>query len=179
MQSDEALFEKLIAGEMDAFDTLYDRYERPLFGFIRNQLGEQQEAEDVLHEAFMAVLRDGATAGEIRSFRAWIYQVARHLCLNRVRARKRAGRALEAAGHLEDHHRDEALGADQALERCELTEALRRAVERLPIALSEVYHLRASGLPIEEIAEVLAIPTGTVKSRTHELIRRLREEMQR
>lgn len=176
MHSDEALFERLVAGEIDAFDALYDRFERPLFGFIRNQLGDEQEAEDVFHEAFMAVLREGQAGGEVRSFRAWIYQVARNLCLNRMRARKRAGRVMQPAEDLEDRP-GEASGADEVLERCELSQALRRAVERLPLALSEVYHLRAAGLPIEEIAEVLAIPPGTVKSRTHEMIRRLREEM--
>jgi len=126
----------------------------------------------------MAVLREGQAGGEVRSFRAWIYQVSRNLCLNQARARKRMGRVVRPATDLEDRP-GEASGADEALERCELSQALREAVERLPLALSEVYHLRAAGLPIEEISEVLAIPPGTVKSRTHEMIKRLREEMQR
>src|SRR5437867_3636952 len=141
--SDEALFERLARGDMRAFDRLYDRFERPLFGFIRAQLGDAAEAEDVLHEAFMAILREGEKRTEVRSFRAWLFQVAHHLCLNRVRARKRASRAVEAASHSDF---DEPAIADSALERRELAQILSRAVARLPQALAEVYRLRAAGM---------------------------------
>lgn len=175
MESDEALFERLVGGELGAFDKLYDRFERPLFGFIRAQLGDPAEAEDVFHEAFMAVLRERARREDVRSFRAWLYGVARNLCLNRVRSRKRESRAVEAAGH-------EALAsapvpAELALERHQQAAALERAVTRLPHALGEVYRLRAAGLSYDELAEVLGLPVGTVKSRMHDMVRRLREEM--
>jgi RNA polymerase sigma-70 factor (ECF subfamily) len=178
MDSDEALFERLIAGDMRAFDRLYERFERPLFGFIRARLGDAGEAEDVLHEAFMAVLRAKDERGEVRSFRAWLYQVANNACLNRVRSRKRAGRAFEAATHVE------AMGsapvpAEQALEAHQRAELLGRAVTRLPEPLAEVYRLRASGMSYDEVAEVLDVPVGTVKSRMHEMVKRLREEMPR
>jgi RNA polymerase sigma-70 factor, ECF subfamily len=174
MDSDEALFQRLCSGELAAFDRLYERYERPLFGFIRVQLGGGADAEDVLHEAFLAVLRQRAMPGEVRSFRAWIHQVARNLCLNRVRSRNRAGRAVEAVR--EDIGVDEPT-ADHALERHEHAEMLRRAVARLPRSLSEVYRLRASGMSYEEVAGVLGVPVGTVKSRMHEMVKRLREEV--
>ena len=71
--SDEALYARLRRGELAAFDRLYERFERPLFGFLRAQLGDAAEAEDVLHEAFLAVLRAGCAPAELRSFRAWIF----------------------------------------------------------------------------------------------------------
>ena len=92
--SDEALYARLRRGELAAFDRRYERFERPRFGFLRAQLGDAAEAEDVLHEAFLAVLRAGDARDELRSFRAWLFQVARNLCLNRARARRRADRAL-------------------------------------------------------------------------------------
>src|SRR3954462_13867799 len=95
MLSDEALYESLLAGEVSAFDQLYQRYERPLFGFIRGHLADAAEAEDVLHDAFLALLRDRTGARAAVSLRAWLFQVARNLCLNRQRTQKRAGRALE------------------------------------------------------------------------------------
>ena len=55
--------------------------------------------------------------------------------------------------------------------------ALGEAVSRLPVPLSEVYHLRASGLSYEEMAQVLEVPVGTVKSRMHDMVKRLREEV--
>jgi RNA polymerase sigma-70 factor (ECF subfamily) len=54
--SDESLYEQLVGGDLKALDVLYGRYQRHLFGFILGQLGDRQEAEDVLHDAFLAVL---------------------------------------------------------------------------------------------------------------------------
>jgi len=177
MESDERLFERLVAGDMRAFDRLYSRFERPLFGFIRAQLGDAGEAEDVLHEAFMAVLRERDKSAEMRTFRAWLFQVARNLCLNRARSRKRAGRAFHAATHAL------AMGspptpAEEALERRQLARVLQQAVERLPQALADVYRLRAAGMSYDEVADILELPVGTVKSRMHEMVKRLRDEVQ-
>lgn len=170
------LFDRLVAGDMRAFDRLYERYERPLHGFIRAQISDAAEAEDLFHEAFMAVLRQRDRRHEVRSFRAWLYQVARNLCLNRVRSKKRAGRAFDSAA------KDELLvsapvAAVEALEQHQRAAALLAAVTRLPLALGEVYRLRATGMSYDEVAEVLSIPVGTVKSRMSEMVKRLREEM--
>jgi RNA polymerase sigma-70 factor (ECF subfamily) len=173
MPSDEALFERLKGGDMAAFELLYRRYEGPLFGFVYKQLGDRGAAEDVFHEAFMAVLRERADL-RLESFRAWIYQVARHLCLNRIRSRKRGDRAARAeAGEGPSHgpHAEELLAASEA------PAALRRAVERLPAPLVDLYAMRASGLSYEDISNALGIPLGTVKSRMHDLVGRLREEI--
>ena len=154
---------------MRAFDPLYERFSRPLYGFIRAQISDASEAEDVLHEAFMAVLREREKRTEMRSFRAWIFSVAHHLCLNRVRARKRPMPApLE----------ETAPAADRLMEQRQIAERLQHAVAKLPQALAEIYRLRASGLSYEEVADVLAVPLGTVKSRMHEMVKRLRDEVE-
>jgi RNA polymerase sigma-70 factor (ECF subfamily) len=179
MDSDEALYERWIAGDLAAFDRLYERYERPLFGFVRAFVREQADAEDVLHEAFMAVLRERDRRSEVRSFRAWIYQIARNLCLNCARSRKRAGRAAGEVQMLSDALVQAPQAADAAMEGQQLLRALEQAALRLPEALAEVYRLRAAGVSYEEAASVLGVPVGTVKSRVHEMVKRLREEMVR
>lgn len=174
LRSDEALCEALLGGDARAFDVLYARYERPLFGFIRRHLAERAEAEDVLHEAFLAILRDRVSVRRAASFRAWLFQVARHLCLNRLRSRRRSERALEVEAQVppsaEAH-------PEHALEERQTREALRDAVGRLPLELAELYQLRASGMSYEEMANVLEVPLGTVKSRMHKMVECLREEM--
>src|SRR5512142_2683629 len=99
MDSDEALYQRWAAGDLRAFDRLYARFERPLYGFVRAYIRDASEAEDVLHEAFMAVLRERRK--DIKSFRAWVFEVTRHLCLNRVRSKKRAARAVNEVSAME------------------------------------------------------------------------------
>ncbi len=174
MLSDEALYRRLVGGDLDAFDDLYRRYEASLFGFILHRLGDRVEAEDVFHEAFLSVLRERGQ-GEVRSFRAWIFQVARHLCANRLRARRRADRALLTESRTPP---EASLHPENLLAAREAPDALRRALGKLPEPLARLYELRASGLSYEEIADVLEVPLGTVKSRMHEMVNRLRKEVE-
>lgn len=176
MESDEALYERLVRGELLAFDRLYERLARPLFAYIRGELGDAAEAEDVLHEVFLAVLRERARRGEVRCLRAWLYQVARHQCLNRVRSRRRAARAH---GSIAEVAELDGLLPSNDLEARQENARLDAAVARLSPALAETYRLRASGLSYEDVARALSVPVGTVKSRVHELVQRLHEELSR
>ena len=174
-ESDEALYERMVAGETRAFDRLYERYERRLFGFVLRQLdGDRAEAEDVFHEAFLGMLRSRSVDFERGSFRAWLFQIARNLCLNRARSRIRGERAVDALPLpvATEPPPDDSLSQHQA------TVALDRAVKKLPLALAEVYELRVTGLSYEEMSQVLQAPLGTVKSRMHEAVHRLKKEME-
>ena len=172
-ESDEALYARWIGGDLRAFDALYARWERPLFGFVRAFVRDQAEAEDVLHEAFMSILRERRK--DIRSFRSWIYEVTRHLCLNRARSKKRAARALEEVKSVEP----DVASVENEIDARRRAIALERAVSRLLEMFAEVYRLRASGMSYDEVAEILGVPVGTVKSRVHEMVLRLKEEVSR
>jgi RNA polymerase sigma-70 factor (ECF subfamily) len=175
MDTDEALFERLIAGDLGAFDRLYLRFERPLAGFVRAYTSDASEVEDLVHEAFMTVLRQRHGSDRVRSFRAWLFTVARNLCLKRARAKQRAGRAAEAIREIAPASPPD---AHAELEERERARRLVDAVGRLPVELAEVYRLRGSGLSIREVADVLAVPVGTVKWRVHELVEQLRREVE-
>ncbi len=170
MASDEVLYARLLGGELAAFDALYERYDRRLLGFVSAQLGDVGEAEDVVHETFLALLHARRTHTELHSFKAWLFQVARNLCLNRVRSRQRARLAVESAARLAEM-------APSALDREPDAAPLQDAIARLPATLAELYQLRASGLSYAEVAAILQLPVGTVKSRMHDMVKRLREEM--
>jgi RNA polymerase sigma factor (sigma-70 family) len=173
MPSDETLYLQLIGGDMAAFDELYRRYERRLFAYIVRQLGDRSEAEDVYHEAFMAVLKERRSGRELSSFKAWIFQVARNLCRNRQRSRDRSRRAVDK----ESGAVVSSPPAEQLFAEHEAPLALRRAALRLPEPMADLYRLRTAGLSYDEIAEALDIPLGTVKSRMQTMLGRLREEM--
>lgn len=175
MVSDEALFERLRANDRRAFDQLYERHERHLFGFICAHLADRAEAEDVLHETFMTMLRECRAGRVAGNPRAWLFQVARNVCLNRLRTRRRAD---DAASSLATAPAEPPQQPHERVEQAQAAQALTRAVAKLPPPLAELYHLRARGLSYEELAGVLGVPLGTIKSRLHDMVSRLKEELQ-
>ncbi len=161
MLPDELLYRRLREGDHRAFDALYDRYEKKLFGFALRYLGNRQEAEEIFHETFVTVLRSKEVSFAGGSFQAWLFQIARNLCLDRLRAAKRRHAVGEELGF------EPTLAAPSA--------AVTRAADELPPLLGEVYRLRATGMSYDEMAVSLDIPVGTVKSRVHQMILTLRE----
>jgi RNA polymerase sigma-70 factor, ECF subfamily len=172
MESDEDLHVRIRKGDLHAFDDLYERYEVPLFGFLLGTLRVRADAEDALHEVFLRALKSPPPALSEGGFRPWLFRVARNHALNRIRG---AGRAAAFEARYEAP--ESPPSAEERLERRELDGALADAVEKLPPRLAEVYRLRTSGLSYEEMAVVLEAPLGTVKSRMHELVKQLREDV--
>jgi RNA polymerase sigma-70 factor (ECF subfamily) len=175
VESDEALLQRVRDGEIEAFDRLYERHEGRLFAYLRAVVGDRSDAEEVLHDAFLSALKDrNAVLDREGSFRAWLYRVARNMALNKrrgnVRHEKKIALALVAETEPPPH-------ADAELEKHQLEAALQVAVTKLPPNLGELWHLRTSGLSYEQIANVVDAPLGTIKSRVHQLVVVLREEL--
>lgn len=181
MDSDETLRERIRRGDLVAFDALFERHEARLFAYLRAVLRDRRDAEEVLHDAFLSVLRDDAAVFDRPgAFQAWLYRVARNMALNRKRSSGRHDRALSSFGAEPDdgpRMRAAPPPPDRALEARQLEEALTAAVDRLPSALAELWSLRTSGLSYEQIASVTDVPLGTVKSRMHQMVSVLRKEL--
>jgi RNA polymerase sigma-70 factor, ECF subfamily len=171
--SDEELYRRARGGDLASFDRLYDRHERPLFGFILRCVGERADAEEIFHDVFLNVMVGAeASFGEAR-FGAWLYRSARNACANRRRGAARGWRAMQGLEVVQAEGTD----PEQQLLLEERATALSRAVERLPEPLGEVFSLRSAGLSYEEIASALGLPLGTVKSRMNSLVTQLKGEI--
>ena len=166
MRSDEDLFLEWTRGDIRAFEALYERYGEPLFAFLRRQLTDVRESEDILHDTFIALLRKRNELERINNFRAWIYQVARQLALNRRRTRLRS---IALLGNLENEFIAPA-NFDQRLIESQERKRLDGIAKALPTDMAEIYQMRCEGLTQEQMAERLGIPLGTIKSRMHAMV---------
>ncbi|MDB5214206.1 MAG: polymerase, sigma-24 subunit, subfamily, partial [Myxococcaceae bacterium] len=145
MESDEILLQRVRTGDLAAFDALYERHEVRLFAYLRSVARDRNDAEELLHDAFLAALK--TPSGELPDggFRGWLYRIARNLAFNRRRASQRRDRMLASVPELDPENDDArpsvTARADAAIERRELEAALESAVTRLPLPLGELYHL--------------------------------------
>ena len=172
MITDEALYEKIRQGDLAAFDVLYERYRLRLFRFIYSYLKNEQESEEVFHEALMKLLKAGITQFDGKNFQAWIFEIARNLCLNHIRSKNRS-----------DHREQESIqpqiqeSADVLLSEHDSSQKMKIALKKLSATHAEVLNLKLLGLPEKEIASVLDIPLGTVKSRFFAIIEFMKKEL--
>ena len=174
IDSDEDLYRRARAGEMAAFDQLYSRYERRVFGFILRCVGGRADAEEIFHDVFLRVMTGSEARFEDGRFVAWLFRVARNACANFRRGALRGQRAVERL----EPEPNTWPSPDQRLFEEERASSLARALEHLPATLADVFTLRTSGLSYDEIAETLRIPLGTVKSRMNALVNQLRGELE-
>jgi RNA polymerase sigma-70 factor (ECF subfamily) len=173
-------------GDHEAYRVLVQRYQGRAYGLALRVMRDEEQAKDVVQEAFLKAYRSLDRFEGRSSFFTWFYRVVMNLCLDAKR-REPAGRRVE----WDDEHALEApvgsgldsvdpgsahaAGPAEQLERVELRETLQRAIEGLPDDARRTLVLReVDGLSYAEIAEVLGIPKGTVMSRLHHARRRMR-----
>jgi RNA polymerase sigma-70 factor (ECF subfamily) len=170
--------DRLRAGDAPAFEELVMTYQHRVFGVALRMLGNRAEAEDVAQEAFVRAHRAlGAFRGDAK-LSTWLYAITSRLCLNRLASgeRRRAWQGEDALLRLSDA----GPRPDAALERRELETALGRAIAELPEDRRIVVVLRdIEGLSYEEIAQVLELELGTVRSRLHRARAELKEKLER
>ena len=167
---DGALVAAALAGRGEAFGTLVDRYERAVYHLCLRTMRDPEEARDCAQEAFFKAFRSLRTFKPGAKFSTWIFSIAYHACCDRLGRRKRyTDRAIP-------DYADPGPGPAQIAERSDEARALRSAIDKLPekyrVAIT-LYHLQ--GRQYEEIAGVLDLPMGTVKThlfRAKELLRK-------
>ncbi len=175
---DAGFVERLRAGEGRAFEELVRLYQHRVFGVAVRMLGNGAEAEEVAQEVFLRVHRAiGEFRGEAK-LSTWLYTIASRLCLTRLGAgdRRHGREGEETLERLANGHADPAV----TLERSEVEAALHRAIAELPEERRIVVVLRdLEGLAYEEIAAVLDLPLGTVRSRLHRARLDLKDKLER
>jgi RNA polymerase sigma-70 factor (ECF subfamily) len=184
--SDEELLTRVRQGQHNAFGVLVRRYERELYGYLRRYVGDGTLAEDVFQNTFLQVFVKISSYEPGRPVRPWLYTIATNQAIDAMRRNGRH-QAVSLNHGREDRglaEPDDMLGSLESrsinpLEAAQGEErrlVVRAAVDRLPEFLRQVVLLGYyQGLKYREIADILNIPLGTVKSRLHTALQKLQE----
>jgi RNA polymerase sigma-70 factor (ECF subfamily) len=168
--SDGELVSATLAGQSEAFGLLVERYDRAVYNLALRTMRDVEEAKDATQEAFFKAFRSLRTFRPGSKFSTWIFSIAYHACCDRLARRKRYSDAELP------ERADESPGPEQVAIRLDEAHRLRAAIDTLPEKYRVVvalYHLQ--GRQYEEIAKVLDLPMGTVKThlfRAKELLRK-------
>jgi RNA polymerase sigma-70 factor (ECF subfamily) len=171
--SDGELLQRIAKQDREAFDMLYGRYLRPVYGLALRRLADRTQAEDAVQETFAAVWRSA------RSYRPergpggpWLYAVARNAIVDRARSR------ADTAPEIPETVSNEPGPAERA-ESAYVAWRVHRALEELPRTERDVLELAYwGGLSQSEVASFLGIPLGTVKTRTRSALARLADVLE-
>ncbi len=169
--TDEALIARHAAGDVAAFEVLYERHELPLWRYLLRQCRDRATAEELMQETWFAVTREAARFHPDGRFAPWLYTIARHRVIDRHRA-SRPTESLDATGTGDEEPlaarlADEASPSPLAAsERMDQGQAILAALNRLPPEQREAFVLQAEGdLSVEDIARVTGTTFETAKSR--------------
>ena len=183
-RDDAALLAAIKNGELGAFTQLVDRHQRSLINFFYHLCWDRQASEDCAQEVFLRVYSHRDSYEPQAKFTTFLFRIARNLWIDRMRSAAVHGKPLSlerpAGGDegrtLQDRVAGKVPGPVEILAREEQQDALRRAIDQLPeeqkavVILSEI-----QGLKYQDIGVILDVPVGTVKSRMHTAMEKLKE----
>ena len=179
--SDEELIARFQNGDNYAFDLLVKRYKDPLMNFIFRFVGERNESEDIVQETFLRLFKNKHYYKEISKFSTWIYTIAGNLAKTELRKRKR--RKLFSISHYMSTEKDYDIPDISSSPEMDTNsiitdKIIQSAIDKLSPKFKQVIILRdIQGFSYEEIAEIVNIPLGTVKSRVNRARLKLQEDL--
>lgn len=168
---DKQIIEQVLAGDNDAFGALVERYQNRVYNLALRMCGNRDDAFDLSQEAFFRAWRSLEGFQFESAFSTWLFRLTANVCLDWLRARKR--RPTVSLTTVDDEEEtvelelpDPAKGPEALLLAAEDRAALTRAMNQLAPEYRQILTMRAiNDLSYTEIAEILQIKEGTVKSR--------------
>ncbi len=183
--TDQEVVQRARAGQEQAYRELLRRYQRPVFSLIYRMVRDRELAEDLAQETFVKVLNALDTYRPEFKFSSWIFKIANNAAIDHLRRRQLDTLSLEGAPEATSPDRVEATALQlsdktetplQELEARELGSAIERAIAKLRPEYRACVILRhIEDRPYEDIAEILDLPLGTVKTYLHRARAELKE----
>jgi RNA polymerase sigma-70 factor, ECF subfamily len=176
MNSTEELVARVRAGDEEAFRLIFDRYSRPLLGFIFDMIGDRHTAEDLAQETFVRAYRGLQNLREETKLSTWLFAIAKNVAREQLRTRRRDAANVEIDGEESfELHDEKPSPAGQLLDK-ELNGVIKAALSRLDEDKRLVFTLKVlQQRSYEEIAEITGFSVGKLKTDLH----RARAEMRK
>lgn len=185
--TDQEVVAQARLGREAAYRELVRRYERPIFSLIYRMVRDRELAEDLSQETFVKALKAVGSYRPEYKFSSWIFKIANNAAIDHLRKRELATLSIEGSPHARTPDAMEATalqiggrlpGPLDQLEARELGGAIEEAIGRLRPEYQSCILLRhVEGRPYEEIAEMLGLPLGTVKTYIHRARHELRKAL--
>ncbi|HEX6927230.1 MAG TPA: sigma-70 family RNA polymerase sigma factor [Longimicrobiaceae bacterium] len=170
---DTELVERVRAGDVEAYDLLVVRHMKRAYSVAYRLLGQREDAEDLVQDAFLAALEKIDTFKQGRSFAPWFYRILVNRGLN-----SRKSRSLRRMDALPPEISDASRSPLRDTERAELKERLAEVLRTLPPRQKSIVELfELEGFSSLEIAEILGLSDGTVRWHLHQARAKLREAL--
>lgn len=182
--SEAALLDECRRGNASAFEKLVVLYEKKVYNLAFRMVGNHEDASDIAQEAFLKVYTSLDQFRGESSFSTWLYRVVSNACLDELRHRARHKVvSIDTPVSPEDPSPRQIPSKDpepgHGIERAEVSNAVQQGIKELPDDHRIILVLRdIQGLSYEEIAQVLNMPLGTVKSRLNRARLSLRDRLQ-
>lgn len=173
---DGELIAAFARGDEKAFEQLYGRYKRQLYGFLNNLITDNaSEVDEVFEETWLRVLKKLPGYRDEDRFSAWLFRISRNIFIDRLRKKRNAFVASELdAGEALAQPGPAALEPDQELELSEVGSIIAEAIGKLPIEQREVFLLRQQDFAFKEIAKIQGCSINTVLGRMQYAMKHLR-----
>jgi len=178
VKDDTQLIDEALAGDSAVFGQLVQKYQNRLFNTIVHVIGDRDEAEDVVQDAFVQAFVKLETFRRNSAFYTWLYRIAFNVAVSRRRRRRPELSVDQAREMTGDEPVDDAESSDQRLQRRERARQVHEALACLSEQHRSILVLREmEGCDYETIAEILGLPVGTVRSRLHRARSQLRDQL--
>ncbi|MBN1782903.1 sigma-70 family RNA polymerase sigma factor [bacterium] len=186
--TDAALIARYLKGDMNAFNTLIWRWEKPLYNFILRIMGNREIAKDLCQTVFIRMYKQLKTLNDHERFSSWVYRIALNLCKDELKKKSRHRLLSLDAMTDEDPDRDQckkqftdenALTPEDLMHHKQVERIIKTALKQIPEEQRVVIVMKQyQGLKFTEIADILDEPINTIKSRLYYGLRAMKKVLE-
>lgn len=173
--TDEQLIDWVARGDTSCLGTLFERHNKAVYQFCRQMTRHSPQAEDLTQEVFLRVLKKASSFKATGSFKAWLFNIARNITLDHLRAMQRRGSTAPVEENMEPMIENRT--AEQAASGSQSMDMLQQALSRLPSSVQEIIWLgRFEFDSYRELGQALGCKSGTARVRMHRAMQQLNTE---